>query len=287
MALSRAKVEAAVANARHRSSDGWLRGKCPFCVQRTGKEDKRGAFGFNALTGFVSCFKCGVKGRVEGFENAPTRAPTEEKHLDDPSAFKAPESFTSLTSPEGRESYTFEPARTYCQQRGIGPALWQAAHIGACWRGRYAGRVVFPILDRGDWVGFVARLHRKAEEGEPTYLYPPWMKRSETLYNREALWRETDEPVLVVEGVIDALAYWPDAVALFGKVSDSQLIALSCANRPVAVVMDGDAHIEGLQLALKLKIEGQRAGHVVLPPLKDPDEVDKTWLREEARNCIE
>ena len=279
--IERAKVERAISQGRA-SGDGWVRSRCPFCVERTGKEDRRGAFSFNTVSGWCLCFKCGLKGRVEGFENAPIVAAEEEREFG-PDAFKPPESFVELA---GDDSFTLQPARDYLTGRGVPEAIWKQAHVGACWKGRYAGRVVFPILAAGEWLGFISRLHRKAEPGEASYLYPEWLKRKNTLYNFEALHVVTDEPVIVVEGALDALAYWPDSVAVLGKPSQEQTFMLADTHRPVAVVMDGDAWAEGMELSLKLQLEGQRAGFVRLPPRTDPDEVDRTWLREEARRCI-
>lgn len=280
--IERSKVERAISQGRP-SGDGWIRARCPFCLARTGKEDRRGAFSFNTVSGWCLCFKCGLKGRVEGFENAPIVAVEEEREFG-PDAFKPPESFIELANDD---SFTLQPARDYLVGRGLTETTIREAHVGACWQGRYAGRVVFPILSKGEWLGFISRLHRKAEPGEAPYLYPEWLKRKNTLYNFEALHAVTDEPVIVVEGALDALAYWPDSVAVLGKPSQEQTFMLADTHRPVAVVMDGDAWTEGMELSLRLQLEGQRAGFVRLPPRTDPDEVDRGWLREEARRCID
>ena len=106
------------------------------------------------------------------------------------------------------------------------------------------------------------------------------------MFNEAALAEVTDEPALVVEGPFDALAYWPQAVAVLGKPTEPQMLTLLRAVRPVVVVLDGDAWQEAEMLAWRLRFEGQRAGWVRLPPMVDPDEVDPAWLREEARRAI-
>jgi DNA primase len=106
------------------------------------------------------------------------------------------------------------------------------------------------------------------------------------MFNHATLLKETDTPAIIVEGVFDAIAFWPDAVAVLGKPTPAQVYALASARRPIAVVLDGDAWEEGEMLALKLRFEGQRAGSVHLPPRVDPDEVDRDWLRAEARSSL-
>jgi DNA primase len=112
------------------------------------------------------------------------------------------------------------------------------------------------------------------------------MQRGEVLYNHTALHVETERPVMVVEGVFDALALWPHAVAVLGKPSHFQVDALASAKRPVAIVLDGDAWQEGYALAMRLRLAGQRAGSVTLPPKTDPDEVDRAWLEAAVAECI-
>jgi hypothetical protein len=102
------------------------------------------------------------------------------------------------------------------------------------------------------------------------------------LYNHKALHLEADGPAMVVEGVFDALPYWPNAAAMLGKPSIWQVQAMSCSSRPVVVVMDGDAHEEGWALAQVLRFNGIDAKALRLPPKTDPND-DPTWVKEEIR----
>jgi DNA primase len=119
-----------------------------------------------------------------------------------------------------------------------------------------------------------------------TYLYPKGTQRGRLLYNHDALSVETDIPLMIVEGVFDTFPFWPHAAAVLGKPSHLQVAALIQAKRPIAVVLDGDAHDESLALSLRLQFEGVRAGCVKLPPRKDPDEMNKEDLLRAARECI-
>lgn len=264
------------------SGDGWLRANCPFCVTRLGKADRKASFGARASTGWWHCFRCGARGKAD-LKVMPAAPEADGK----PRELEMPSSFLPLWEEPGASAFVTEDARRYLAGRGIGPAVWARARIGAAVEGRHAGRVVVPMFstDRSRWVGWVGRAWRK--KAEMPYLYPRGMERAGLLYNHEALLREAEDPAAVVEGVFDTFPLFPDAVAVLGKPSGAQFEALVEARRPIAVVLDGDAWMEGWSLAMQLRLRGQRAGAVKLPPRTDPDEVDALWLREEMRRCLD
>jgi len=277
-----AMVKHLIREARH-SSSGWSRANCPFCPSLLGKVDRKQALAINMGNGCFVCFRCGTTGRMRDDEYQ------RQEVAPDTAAFSmdAPEGYLALCEEPARSAMSAAPARQYLRSRKLTQeSIWAEAKIGACLSGRYDGRVIVPVLSSDyAWVGWVGRVWFK--QADRAYSYPRGMKRGDILYNHAALLRETDTPVIVVEGVFDALAYWPDAVAVLGKPSDTQVYALASARRPVAVVLDGDAWQEGEVLAMKLRLEGQRAGSVKLGPRIDPDEVEHGWLRTRAVECLE
>jgi DNA primase len=175
-------------------------------------------------------------------------------------------------------------ARDYLRRRHIREELWSEAGIGACIRGYAAGRVVVPVTaPDGTWFGWVGRAWGKSSL---PYIYPKGMRRGHLLYNHDALLVETDEPVFVVEGVFDALALWPNAVAVLGMPTRQHLAALKLSKRPVVSLLDGDARRQGHALALQLRVARVRSGAIILPPLTDPDEVSVELLQEAAREAL-
>ncbi len=275
-------IAAALRDARP-SGDGWLRASCPLCPSRVGTPDRRVAFGYQTRTGGYHCFRCGARGRVGGAMVGLPQAEPEAGRAE----LEMPSSFLPLSEEPGASALVADDARRYLAGRGIGPGLWRAARIGAAVSGRHFGRVIVPMLDDlgEDWVGWVGRAWVK--KVPVPYLYPRGMERASLLYNHGALLRPMDEPVMVCEGVFDTFPVWPDGVALLGKPSGPQVEALAASRRPVAVVLDGDAWMEGWSLAMTLRMLGQRAGAVRLPPRTDPDEVPAGWLREEMRRCLD
>jgi hypothetical protein len=267
---------------RRMSASGWVRANCPVCEIRTGKPDKKQCLGVFIPTGKWHCFRCGSGGRVdvpEDWDRPEPSALVEQERA----AMEPPESFTLLFEEPGWSSRELNRPRRYLRKRGIDDDLGHDARIGYCDEGKFRGRVVVPITapDSDAWFGWSARAI--FDGALRKYIYPEGMRRADLLYNHAALLEEgrDDEPVFIVEGVFDALAFWPDGVAVLGKPSPFQLEALIASRRPIVVALDGDAWIEGLSLAMRLRFEGQRSGNVRLPPGKDPDEMVE-WVREQA-----
>lgn len=279
-----ALVLEALAAGRLRGS--WWRTNCPFCEAKVGKADRDKCLSVHAGGGGYTCFRCRSKGRVRlpgshVVESAV--APRQDLDVLDP-----PPGFVPVGEGAGLTALSLEPARAYLRSRRLDEATWQAAGIGACATGPYAGRVVVPVLadDGRSWVGFSARLWTAKCDKRLKYRNAVGEWKSRVVYNAAALSLETDEPVYVVEGVFDALAHWPDAVAVLGDATDQQAAILARACRPVVVVPDGDAWTKGWSLAMRLRLAGVEAGAIQLPAGVDPDEVDGSWLWEEAREAL-
>lgn len=267
------------------SDSGWYRRNCPWCLDRTGREDRKQSLGIRGDSGFYHCFRCGVAGRADGGGSIelPEVAPRE----DSCEATEPPTGFYVLGVEPGISATAFRDARDYLVKRGVPEDVWRACGIGACLSGKYAGRIIVPVttFPYPAWIGFVAR--DWTGRAERKYLYPRGMQKGSVMFNDHALRWETDEPVFAVEGVFDAFSLWPNAVAFLGKPTEDQIEALAAAKRPIVPLLDGDAHREGWALAMRLRLEGQRAGSVRLPPCTDPDEVDETKLRDAALVAID
>ncbi len=263
------------------SGSGWSRGTCPYC-EAEGHRDRKASFGVSP-TGFFSCFRCGVKGRVNHetafFEARPAAAPQEE-------VAGPPDGFDPIWKRDAWEAECYAPARAYLASRGLDRAAARDNHIGVVMEGRYHHRIIIPVLGLdGGWLGWVGRVWQK--KADRPYIYPEGEWRARSLYNHAALRVETEEPAMMVEGCFDAIAVGIErGSALLGKATDWQMDAMAEANRPIAVVMDGDAWRDGMSVAARLNLRGKLAGSVRLPPGADPDEVPPARLQEAARQCL-
>jgi len=268
------------------SSTGWVRGQCPFCLAVIGTPGTTKALGLNLRTLRYKCFRCGTWGKL-------AKHPSEFELLDynsepEPESappLELPEGFVLMSSNSGRHSTALEPARKYLESRAMPEGVADEVGIGACARGMFAGRVIVPVRDaqsRLRW--FVGRTW--AKRASKPYMYPKGA-RAGLMFNEHILDAETDVPALVVEGCFDALALWPNAIAVLGKTTDPQLLRLSEARRPVVLVGDGDAHEEGWANALRLRVMGAKAAAVWLPPKVDPDECEPSQIWDAAYQALE
>ncbi len=142
---------------------------CPFCVERGESMDTRFRLGINVKTGLSHCFNCrwkggkksvsfimrrlGIESRFESFsydqdneeESAPKPAMAE---------ISLPKDFSPLT-----ECYddVDEAARKYVLSRGVTAEQIESKGIGVSYVGRYAYRVIFPVMDGKHLRGFAAR----------------------------------------------------------------------------------------------------------------------------------
>lgn len=261
-----------------RGSGIWRRTHCKFCELWHGLSwDHRSNWCLNTSTGYYHCFRCQTRGYLPGY--SPPEA-EEEENLGPLEGIEPPEGFISLAEDDRR----LTQARTYVLSRGITKKTALRAGLGACIRGPFAGRIVVPVFDADDrtWVGWSARLYvQPKHERVPKYRYPEGMPRARIVYNMAALNEDTTRPLLVVEGVFDALPHYPDAVALLGKPSPAQLDLLCETERPLIIALDGDSWNEGYWLAKQLSFRADvKACSLRLPPREDPCSV-APWVRSE------
>ena len=291
-----------------RLRSGWQRAACPRCRELEGRDDYKASLSLNRATWGYNCFKCGMHGRLplewqekllEASEDewapAQAAAPTELPELEQA------EGYIPLFEPPGEGAMVLDWARHYVLApktelvgagrpcRGLSIETARSMQVGAALEGKLRGRVIFPIPNYADqtkpWRGWVAR----DATGMSTlpYRYPKGMQRIGLVYNEPALYRMTDFPCFIGEGVLDAAPLWPDAVACLGKPLESQLERFLGARRPLVVMLDGDAHLESAGLAFKLRTFGKRAVALRFPPRTDPDDVDRDWLLTEAFRLLE
>jgi hypothetical protein len=266
------------------SHSSWVRGSCPFCITRIGKEDLRRSFAVNAETGFFHCFRCGIKGRMDGDFDDMWQKPW--RHVTQAPQIKLPDEHIPLYTGPGIDAEATLQARDYLLSRGFSDKTLLRARIGVCLEGYFRHRIIVPITEANSVRGFVARDY--TGHADMKYVYPKGMNRANMLFGENSFSAmESDDALLVVEGVFDALPYVGNAVACLGKPTVMQVELLKTANRPLAIVLDGDAWEEGYSLSQKLRLNGKRAGYVKLPAGEDPGSVDPCWLLEEAQKCVQ
>lgn len=289
---------ASLLNGRKANSRGWVRFNCPACLTLTGKEDRRASAGVNVSSGGFNCFKCSLSGYLSGYGEGP-QGPSHSGSKDDSWApIEPPPGFVYLDSAAGR-SHRYKKARRYLFGRGVPQQMWGPLGIGVCdvractdydvdsikLARQLNGRICVPVRETNDvWRGYVARAYYRNPYRK--YHNAPGGWREGCVWNPRALLLDDPDPVLVMEGLFDALPSYPNAVALLGKPTKSQEALLRASVRPIVMCLDGDAWRLSKGVALKLHYQGQRVGFVKLPPERDPNDLNPTELMKSARISV-
>ena len=126
----------------------------------------------------------------------------------------------------------------YLRERGITKSEILMWKIGYCTEGRYGGRIIVPSFNNaGNLNYFIARSyvgHRMK------YLNPPISKN--VVFNE--LFVDWDEPVILVEGLFDAIVGGQNAIPILGSTlrEESKLFqAIVLNDTPVYLALDEDA----------------------------------------------
>ena len=254
--------------------------RCPFCGKTGGK------FGIYIgpqtarRTPFMAhCFSCGAStrtleqllatiGRMD-LTVTPTAdldAPLENRFLLPPEPEEIDDRLLPVTLPDFYKRTFRHP---YLQERGFLFDDYEYFPVGVTGRlnSRYADYVIFPVIDGGEVVGYVAR-HTWSKEAIDTcnrkaklsgdykilrYRNSTDNDFSKMLYNSDAIRENETDTVILAEGIFDVVALTRKlelydnphiaAVATFGKkISDVQIFKLQSKGvRTVIIGYDGDA----------------------------------------------
>lgn len=253
----------------------YTRAQCPFCELERGRRTFLN-LSINNLSGFYRCFRCSIQGRLDGYETETETAPKT-------STLDPPQGYVGLGTEAGATSLALAPARRFARQRGLTAEICLELGIGATLDGKFSNRIIFPLIKEDQWVGYVGRAWYP--DAYLKYILPEEMDRG-NLYLEHLIHEDTEEPILVVEGCLDAISLYPRGVAVLGKPTEEHLSRLSKARRPVVFILDGDAWREGEACSLKLRLDGCTAGYVQLPSGYDPDEIDRQELLVLAEESI-
>ena len=129
-------------------------------------------------------------------------------------------------------------AKDYLYRRGLTDKDIFYWKIGYCPEGQYGGRVIIPSFnDRGDCNYFVARSYVGHKR---KYMNPKVSK--DIIFNQLTV--DWDEPLILVEGVFDAIVGGHNAIPILGSTLrvDSKLFqAIALNDTPVYLALDADA----------------------------------------------
>ena len=258
--------------------------KCPFCTHHKPKME------INLRTtskreNFWHCWVCGAKGKTLLTLFKKIKAPKskidelnilivpakKQEHIDI-SALELPKEFIPLSNPVEDKIAQIEAkhALKFLKKRGITTNDIIKYNIGFCKEGKYEFRVIIPSYDEyGKLNYFIARDYK--EPSLQKYKNPPASAKDVIGFELYINW---DAPIILVEGMFDALTIKRNVIPLFGKVIHGKLmekLVRSSVDR-IYIALDNDARKDVLKQAEMLMSYGKEV-YLVEMEGKDANEI--------------
>lgn len=255
---------------------------CPFCHHSKKK------LSINVITNKWKCWVCGAKGGhilwLLKKLNVSREQLNQARELFDDiqiTKYKETTSETELFLPKEykplwvkQNSYPYIHALKYLKDRGIRTEDVLRHRIGYCETGFYANRIIIPSHDSNNKLNYF--IARSFYDGGMKYKNPP-VSKNVVMFENLISW---NEPVILVEGVFDAIAVRRNAIPLLGKTLSKQLETTLLKNgvKDIIVFLDEDAQTEAINLEQRLK-QYQINTKIVLTNGKDASDLgfDDAW----------
>jgi hypothetical protein len=212
---------------------------CPFCIEEGESPDSRYRLGINVRTGKAHCFNCGwsagdyvftarALARIADVDMTGDRVTAHNESSAPVRAKPAPAPVYLSGLPEGYERFSFDSpferqARDYLMNRGITRDQIDRWEIGFAMAGKYAGRVIIPVVHDKQIAGVACRDYTGLADDTKRMR---WMN-SESL--RGVFGMKGNSCATITEGCMDALRLEPllpgeDSLCVFGSnISEDQM----------------------------------------------------------------
>ncbi len=192
----------------------------------------------------------------------------QQEDIDTKVFISLPKEFISLSEEPKGFNPEYKNAMYYLTQRGITIKDIIKYNIGYCKEGLYAQRVIIPSYNSdGSLNYFVSRSYYP--ENKMKYKNPP-ISKNIICFESQVNWKE---PIILCEGVFDAITIKRNAIPLLGKFPSKQLVEkifMSGVNN-IIISLDNDAMTEALKAAEYFRKNGI---NVKMMYLKDKDAAD-------------
>jgi DNA primase len=266
------------------TSKGNFAFKCPFCTHHKNKMEIS-LRTTSKRENFWHCWVCGAKGKtlLTLFKKikAPQGKINELNMLIVPAKkeghiaidqLELPKEFISLSQPVEDKISQIESkhALKFLKKRGITQDDIIKYNIGFCKEGKYECRVIIPSYDENSKLNyFIARDYK--EPSLQKYKNPPASAKDVIGFELYINW---DAPIILVEGMFDALTIKRNVIPLFGKVIHGKLmekLVKSSVDR-IYIALDNDARRDALKQAEMLMSYGKEV-YLVEMEGKDANEI--------------
>ena len=179
-----------------------------------------------------------------------------------------PKEFKSLNEVPNGFNPEYKHAIHYLTERGITEKDIIKYNIGYCTEGLYSRRVIIPSYNSDGTLNyFVSRSYYPEEKMK--YKNPP-ISKNVICFDSQVNW---NEPIILCEGVFDAITIKRNAIPLLGKFPSRILVEkiFMSGISDIIISLDNDAINEALKAAEYFRKNGI---HVKMMYLKDKDAAD-------------
>ena len=188
------------------------------------------------------------------------------KEEDKKNIVKLPDDFKPLWN--GNDGIVKRHALTYLYKRGITDEDIIKYNIGYCDSGLYSNRIIVPSYDSNGRLNFF--VGRDFYSGKMKYKNSP---TSKDIIGFD-IFINWDEPIILCEGVFDAMAFKRNAIPLFGKTVPKSLQKkiIEFGVKTLYLALDNDAMSDTIKITDMFLSEGIDVKIMVLKD-KDPSEL--------------
>lgn len=273
----------------HNEFSGQLTYCCPVCsyeIKGLDKPDDKFNLEINYILGVAKCWSCSethdTHGRLHKFvKKHGTHRQLKKFELLMPETefeiekkiyhrVKLPKEYISFKNVSNglKLTHYYKRPYNYLKERNVTDEMIERFHIGFCYEGKYANRIIIPSYDAEGIVNyFVARSY----ETRPYRKYDnPEAEKQAIIFNEYLI--DWDDPIYLVEGVFDSI-FIPNSISMLGKkMSDLLFDTLYEKAKKIVIILDPDAWEDAQKLYHKLnggklfnkiwivKLEGQKIG---------------------------
>lgn len=252
---------------------------CPFCNHRKPKLEINMATNEEGQNPW-ECWVCQTRGRsirsllrqlktprdtaIDILKYVPKGSTIEYKQL---SIIELPKEYQTLHNASS-SSVVANIVKKYLYERGLTDNDFIKYGIGYCTSGEYGGRVIIPSYSESNQLNFfIARTF----EGNYFKYKNPEVSKDIIFFENLINW---NTPIILCEGVFDAIAIRRNAIPILGKSVSTSLYKklLTSTVKDIYIALDTDARDKAMEIAEKLLNQGKRVFLVNLPD-KDPSEM--------------
>jgi DNA primase len=194
-----------------------------------------------------------------------------------------PKEYISLNEPPKGFNPEYKQAINYLTQRGITQKEIVKYNIGYCKDGLYGRRIIIPSYDSNGLLNyFISRSYYLDEKMK--YKNPP-ISKNIICFDSQINWKE---PIILCEGVFDAITIKRNAIPLLGKFPSKQLVEKIFMGgvSNIIISLDNDAMNEAMKAAEYFRKNGINVKMMYLKD-KDASEIGYTKFYEELTKTKE